>query len=344
MLQVSGRSQTIDFSKMLVNAAVMERTTITGKCWLIADVGATSSRCAVLAPGATTAAQIQVFRNDDHAGLAALLAEFLAGIDDRPESMALAVAAPVHGNDIRMCNRSWSFSGTSLASDLNLGQVRIINDFHAVAFALPAQNDKTRVEIGTATEYRSGNIAAIGPGSGLGASAWIMGNAGDGAAMTGEGGHISLSGRDKNEDDIIAEVRARFSHCSAERILSGPGLMLLHEVMHGVAISSSEAITRNPADANCAATMRQFFRFLGSAAADLALITGASGGVYIAGGIVPACIEQLQASAFRERFDDKNRYRDYMRQIPTYVITDPFPGLTGLATMINRDRLRLPPL
>ena len=154
--------------------------------------------------------------------------------------------------------------------------------------------------------------------------------------MTGEGGHITLSGRNKREDEIIAHVREYFGHCSAERILSGPGLMVLHKIMHDIEIESSEEITTSPEDDACAATMNQFFSFLGGAAADLALITGAFGGIYIAGGIVPACIDQIRESPFRERFDDKNRYREYMQRIPTYVITDPVPGLSGLAAMINR--------
>ena len=107
--------------------------------------------------------------------------------------------------------------------------------------------------------------------------------------------------------------------------------------MHGTDIESPERITANTDDPACAATMKQFFSFLGSAAADLALITGAFGGLYIAGGIVPAHIDELRESPFRERFEDKNRYKDYMRRIPTYVITDPLPGLTGLAAMINRN-------
>jgi len=327
--------QTIDFSEMLVNAAGMKPVTTGTDRWLIGDIGATSSRLGLLGPAANAAEHTRVFRNDEYAGLTDLLAEFLAGIDDRPQFLALAVAAPVHGDDIRMCNRDWSFSGASLARELRFERVKIINDFHAVAYALPAFDDDKRIEIGTATDYGEGNRAAIGPGSGLGTSAWIASDSG-GSAMTGEGGHITLSGRDQDEDEIIAGVRARYGHCSAERILSGPGLIVLHDVMHGVEMASSEAITRNADDAACAATMRQFFSFLGSAAADLALITGAFGGLYIAGGIVPACIEQLQASPFRERFDDKNRYRDYMQRIPTYVITDPLPGLTGLAAMINR--------
>ncbi len=304
--------------------------------WLIADIGATSSRCATLAQAAAIPKNIRIHRNEKFGGLTELLADFLSGCGEKPQSLALAVAAPVHGDDIRMINCDWSFSGTSLSNDLGFARVKIINDFHAVAYALPALSDDARTEIGSATEYRGGNMAAIGPGSGLGTSAWIAGDAG-GAAMTGEGGHITVSGRNKREDEIIAVVRERFGHCSAERILSGPGLKVLHKAMHGIEIESPEDITGNPNDDACAATMNQFFSFLGSAAADLALITGAFGGLHIAGGIVPACIDQLRKSSFRERFDDKYRYRDYMRRIPTYVITDPVPGLTGLAAMITRE-------
>ena len=320
---------------MLVNAAGMTSATSDTQSWLIADIGATSSRCATLAPAAAEVENVRTYCNENFSQLSDLLADFLDSHQKKPQSLALAVAAPVHGDDIRMINRNWAFSGTSLAADLGFARTEIINDFHAVAYALPAMDDNTRTEIGDAAEYRGGNMAVLGPGSGLGTAAWISSDSA-GAAMTGEGGHITLSGRNKQEDEIIAGFRDRFVHCSAERILSGPGLVALHRQMHGVESESPEAITGNPDDEACAATMSQFFSFLGSTAADLALITGAFGGLYIAGGIVPACVEQLHESPFRERFDDKNRYRDYMRRIPTYVITDPVPGLTGLAAMIRR--------
>ena len=158
--------------------------------------------------------------------------------------------------------------------------------------------------------------------------------------MCGEGGHVTIPARNESEIAIIEKVRKRFGHCSAERILSGPGLIALHDAMHGIKVVTSEEISGNPSDTNCAATMQQFFSFLGSVAADLALITGAFGGVYIAGGIVPACVEQLVASNFRSRFEDKNRYREYMQSIPTYVVTDPFPGLRGLSAYVVRERNR----
>ncbi len=320
---------------MLMNAGRMINTTSETESWLIADIGATSSRCATLAPRSTVPENIRIYQNENFPALSNLLADFLYHCEDKPQSLALAVAAPVHGDDIQMINRDWSFSGTSLSSDLDFTHSKIVNDFHAIAYALPTFDDDKRTEIGNATEYRGGNMAVLGPGSGLGMSAWINSESG-GAAMTGEGGHITVAGRDKREDEIITRVRERFGHCSTERILSGPGLLVLHKAMHGIDLDSPEAITGNVDDEACAATLNQFFSFLGSAAADLALITGAFGGLYIAGGIVPACIEQLRQSPFRERFDDKNRYKDYMRRIPTYVITDPVPGLTGLATMINK--------
>jgi glucokinase len=300
--------------------------------WLIADVGATTSRCATLADGEVTA--IHVVQNDRYRNLPELLREYRDQADLDLASCALAVAAPIDGDVVQMCNRDWRFDRQTIA-DLGFGSVELLNDFHAIGWALPRFDDATREEIGAATHYRDGNIAVLGPGSGLGMSAWISGS-----VMSGEGGHITVSGRDAGEDEIIARLRDRFGHCSAERVLSGPGLLALYEAIHGERPDRPEDITANPDEPRAAATLQQFFRFLGSAAAELALITGAYGGVYIAGGIVPAMIESLKASEFRSRFEDKNRYRDYMRAIPTWVITDPYPGLTGLKAYVDQGLRR----
>ena len=301
--------------------------------WLVADIGATSSRCAICCDGELN--DIRTFRNQDQTGVVELLSAYLAELEEKPTACALAVAAPIDGDSVTMINRNWAFDRAAIEA-LGLDRVEIFNDFHAIAYALPHFTNDTRVEIGQATKYREGNIAVLGPRSGLGMSAWISGK----SAMCGEGGHISVSGRDDYEDRIIATLRERFGHVSAERILSGPGLMALYEAIHGEKPSSSEAITRYPDDERNRATLNQFFLFLGSVAAELALITGAYGGIYIAGGIVPAIVSVAQASGFRERFENKNRYHDYMRAIPTWVITDPYPGLTGLSAWITQGCLR----
>lgn len=302
--------------------------------WLIADVGGTSSRCAIYRLTEHRYDELRVFRNDDFPSLEGLLAGYLSAFDPKPAGAAIAIAAPVSGDDVRMTNREWRFNRAELGRQLDLSPFYVINDFHAVAYALPEIRQRDLAEIGKSREYRGGTRATLGPGTGLGVGAWIQDGNG-GAAMFGEGGHVTLSGRNAEEDGIIARLRERYGHCSAERVLSGPGIVALHNAMHGE-VKTSREVTSGTVDPKCRATMEQFFRFLGSFAGDLAMTTGASGGVYIAGGIVPDHIEQIRASTFRQRFEDKNRYRGYMQAIPTYVVTDPTPGLTGLGAFIRR--------
>ena len=305
------------------------------RSWLIADVGATNTRCALLHPPALEITAIRQFLNNESGSLQELLAHYLLETDADPTNCALAIAAPVDGDIVRMSNRDWQFDVGELSRRIGVEQTDVINDFHAVGYALPLIDSEHRTEIGHAASYRNGTLAVLGPGSGLGMSAWIeIGS--QGVAMSGEGGHNTLTARNEHEDSIIAKLRERFDHCSAERVLSGPGIINLHNVMHDVDGLSSEEISQRIDDPLCVATMNQFFRFLGSAAADLALTTGAIGGVYIAGGIVPDCIEQIAQSDFRSRFEDKDDYADYVRGIPTWVITDPYPGLTGLTAYVSR--------
>jgi glucokinase len=298
--------------------------------WLIADIGATSSRVACYNGAAVSG--VQIYQNDDHDSLENILRGFVDQADKRPVHAVLAVAAPIDGDSVSMMNRDWHYSQGSIAA-VGFESVTMINDFHALAYALPELGDDDRFEVGEATQYRGGTIAALGPGSGLGMSAWIEG----GAAMYGEGGHITLSARDENEDRTLTNLRHRFGHVSAERVLSGPGLLALHEAINGETLSSPKDVFAEPLSYAKLDTIAQFYRFLGNAAADLALITGAYGGVYIAGGIVPSYPEQILKSEFRSRFEDKNRYREYMQAIPTWVITEPVPGLRGLASFIDQD-------
>ena len=298
--------------------------------WLIADIGATSTRCALYRVGEKRHAELQIFLNEKSESLKALLQEYISARNDKPSAGALAIAAPISGDDVQMTNRNWHFNRLEMAEALGLDRLYIINDFHAVAYALPQLPKRDVVEIGKATAYRDGTRASLGPGSGLGVGAWIVGN-GKGVAMYGEGGHVTLSARNEAEERIIAKIRERYGHASAERVLSGPGIIALHSAMHGENMKTSREITSSTVDRKSRATMEQFYRFLASVAADLAMTTGAYGGVYIAGGIVPDNIEQIKASTFRERFEDKGRYRAYLTGIPTWVITAKQPALTGLA-------------
>lgn len=300
--------------------------------WLIADIGATNTRCAQVTQENPEPIDLQLYDNADFDSLKSLLESYLQ-TGRRPRFAALAIAAPISGDDIQMINIDWRFNRRDLCEELDLESLWVINDFHAIACALPWFDETKTVEIGKSAAYRDGNRAVLGPGTGCGVAAWI---ADGGAVMSGEGGHVTLAAIDEREAGLIAAIRGRLGHCSAERVLSGPGLLELHYAMHGIRLEDPAAIGAATNDPACDATMAQFFDFLATVSADLALTTGATGGLFIAGGIVPKSIHRLEASSFRTRFENKGRYREYMQAIPTYVITDPNPGLTGLAAYVKR--------
>jgi glucokinase len=312
---------------------------------LLADIGGTRSRCALLRHGQLL--HRQQLRNCEHASLAGLLATYLAGagLSSAPRAALLAVAAPLPAvpdpdAGIRMTNIGWQFTPAMLAAALGLRQVTLLNDFAAQAWALPALAPGQLHPVGGGTGVAGAPQVVLGPGTGLG-TAGLVDLDGRLAVVAAEGGHVTLPACDTAEARLVAQVRERFGHCSAERLVSGPGLTLLHELLHGEPGSDAATIgaAADAGDPRAAASLEQMFRFLGTVAADLALAFGARGGVYLAGGILPQHLERFTRSGFRERFMAKGRYRDYLSAIPTQVITAPTPGLLGLAEYARRNAL-----
>jgi glucokinase len=299
---------------------------------LIADVGGTNTRCAIAGPSAPE--QVRHFQNSRFPGLAALLAVYLADLPpaSRPTCALLAVAAPVRGDRVRMTNLGWSFSVDGLRGELALDAVTVLNDFEAQAYALPVLEPGALLQIGAGQRDPAAAMGVLGPGTGLGV-ATLVPMPGGWRALPGEGGHVSLAPNSPREDRVISETRHRFGHCSAERLVSGPGLTLLHELLHGEAnVPAAELGARiGKHEATALASFDMFCELLGTVAANLALTIGAFGGVYIAGGILPRHAEAFAASGFRARFEAKGRYAGYLASIPTYLVTADEPGLTGLA-------------
>ncbi|TDJ47799.1 MAG: glucokinase [Gammaproteobacteria bacterium] len=300
---------------------------------LLADIGATNTRCAITDDNGRPTA-IRDFKNRDFDHPAALLEHYIADLapTDRPDAGTLAVAAPIRGDEIEMINIDWQFSINELAKQLSLRDLKVLNDFAALARALPELGGDDLVPIGGGRPLPGKPKAVLGPGTGLGVASLVP----DGnhwVIVSGEGGHVTLPAVDAREAEVIDAIRARFGHCSAERLLSGPGLGLLHATLHGgpqrPAAELAE-LARGGAAGACE-TFTVFFRLLGTIAANVALTVGAFGGVYIGGGIVPRHRERFIASAFRERFEAKGRYGDYLKSIPTYLIVAKYPTLTGLA-------------
>ncbi len=322
----------------------MNRAAITD--WLLADVGGTRARLAFLAAdGALGPARVT--ENDRFPDLYALLASALEKhpADRARLGVALAVAAPVTGDAVTMTNRSWDFSIARVERALGVACLRVINDFAAIAWSIPVLGaGHTRANGGTiGSAPEAGPIGVLGPGTGLGVSGLIPCAAGY-AALSSEGGHVTLAPDGEEEEAVLARVRRRFGHASAERLVSGPGLVTLYECLATLAGLETQALRPEEVSAlACGASdpiaeraLALFFGLLGSVAGNLALTLGALGGVYLAGGILPRLAEPLMASSFRERFVAKRRYRRYLEAIPTRLIVHPCPALPGLRSLCER--------
>ncbi|MFQ5635970.1 MAG: glucokinase [Gammaproteobacteria bacterium] len=306
---------------------------------LVADIGGTNTRCAVTGPDGRMSAVSQ-FENRDYETPAPLLKRFLDSLapGDRPDSGLLAVAAPIVDDVVHMVNIDWHFSTGALAGSLDLRALRTLNDFEALAWALPELEPGDLLRVGGGRIRDGRPKAVLGPGTGLGVASLVHADTGW-LAVCGEGGHVTLPAVDALEARVIDSFRESFGHCSAERVLSGPGLGLLHRILHGGPAVEAAEVARlaDNDDAAAAETFEVFFRLLGTVAANLALTVGAFGGVYIGGGIVPRHRDRFMASGFRERFESKGRYGDYLQSIPTFLIVSDHPTLTGLAALGRRS-------
>jgi glucokinase len=310
---------------------------------LMADVGATNTRCALIDKRGVECCD-EYFRNADFPNLPDLLERYVErqSTGDRLKRAALAVAAPILGDEVEMTNIGWRFSQAALAQRLALDALVVVNDFTAVAWALPQLGVADVRQIGGGAPTPRATLAAVGPGSGLGVSALVP-NDGDGwVAMISEGGHVSMAPNTDEESEVIAVVRKRFGHCSAERVVSGQGLVNLYSAFTELAGREpaqvpAERVTAlaREGDELGGRAVAMFFALLGTVASDVALITGARGGVYIAGGIVPQLLGELERSEFRRRFEAKGRYESYLAAIPTYVITAELPAFRGLRRVLG---------
>jgi glucokinase len=311
-----------------------------GELRVVGDIGGTNARFAIADSGRLS--ELRHVPVSQYATLQDALIEYLASLSDRlrPTAGVLAVAGPVFGDQVRMTNLNWSFSTSALKSALGLSSLVVVNDFAATAMAIPYLPDADCYPVGDLRAKTSGPIGVIGPGTGLGVSLLIP-KAGQWVLVPGEGGHVTLPAVTPEEDQILQVLRARWPHVSAERVLSGAGLVNLYEALCRIAghdpeqLSPADVTTRamSGADKTCVDVFRIFCSMLGTVAGDLALTVGATGGVYIAGGILLRFKEAFAASPFRQRFEDKGRFGDYLRKVPTVLILEESPALLGLANL-----------
>ena len=313
---------------------------------LLADIGGTYARFTLeVAPG--------VFEHKvsmlcaDYPDFYSAVSSYLSKLKLGPiKNCAVAIANPVAGDLVQMTHCHWHFSIEQMRERLQLDKLMVVNDFTALAMALPSLLPHQRRQVGAGTAVPRSVVGLIGAGSGLGVSGLIP--ADDGwIALGTEGGHASFSPHDEREVWILQYVWRQFPHVSFERLLCGPGIELIYRALverAGVtaqALSTPDIAQRavEGSDPLCVETIDAFCAMLGTAAANLAVTQGAFGGIYIGGGIVPQLGTLFDQSRFRERFEEKGRLSDYMKAIPTFVITSSDATFVG-ASVILAAQLR----
>ena len=310
---------------------------------LLADVGGTHARVTVAAADAATMHVVER-RCDDFDGLEPLLADALKEFDVAPTRAALALAGPIEDDVVRLTNRPWTVSASSLRRRFKLDPCRLVNDFAAIAWSLPTLGDDDLESFGDGDDGERAQAAMVvlGPGTGLGVAAAVPDGRGGWAIVAGEGGHTSLSPVDRFEAGLLQQLWKVKRPISHEDVLSGPGLVRLYQAMAAMAdqppLSDEPAkiveAARGDPDGVPAQAVRAFCRLLGSYAGDLALILGARGGVFLAGGVVGRLGGLFDAAGFRERFVAKPPMQDWLAPVPTYKIIHPYPALKGLANYL----------
>lgn len=310
---------------------------MTAAAVLIGDIGGTNTRLAIANSG--TVGEVRRYVNVDIDGIGSCLADFLSRRDlvAAQCDVMLAVAAPVVGDSVTLTNLAWEISRPHLQTRFGFRRIGLLNDFFAIAQALPALTPSDTLAIGGGIAVRDAPALVIGPGTGFGASIALPG----GAALATEAGHALMSAMTADETTVLDRLRENLGVVSVEQVLSGAGLSNLHRAVLGSpqdpALSAEAIATRALAGDDPAAseTLALFFAFLGIAARNLALSTGARGGVYLAGGILPRYAQALAASDFRARFEFPAPLPGYLEGIPTRLITHPEPALLGLACYAN---------
>ncbi len=314
---------------------------------LLGDVGGTNARFGWQANAQSGIEHVLVLPCAAHETLEAAIRTYLdLKRLPMPRAGALGIANPITGDVVRMTNHHWSFSISEMQRNLGLEQLNVINDFTALALALPSIPQDNLVQVGGTVAQAFAPKALIGAGTGLGVSGLMPTDTHDHwLAIAGEGGHVTLAAQTETEYRVIELIRQRYGHVSAERVLSGQGLVDLYLALRQlqkqppVDVAGAAEITAwalQDKDPLAQQSIEMFAGFLGSVTGDLALTLGARGGVYLGGGIVPRWLGWFETSNFRERFEAKGRFSAYLKDIPVWVINaSESPALWGASRSLS---------
>ncbi|WP_448547294.1 glucokinase [Thalassotalea fusca] len=316
---------------------------------LVADIGGTNLRIGQALPDGETESLV-VYQCKDYPSLESIVADYIEKfkLENSEINACFAIACPVDKDLIKLTNLPWQFSKSALKTTFGFRKLLLINDYTAIAHAVPHLAEHQKVKIGDGEAVENYPISICGPGTGLGV-ANLFPVDGQWVSVGGEGGHVDFAPIDIQEIKILEKLLEKYEHVSYEQLLSGLGI---EQIYHAICqindiepkFDTAKDITAKDITAKalanecdyCVQTLAQFCKTLGSFAGNLSLTMSSFGGVYIAGGIVPRFIEYLKNSDFRNRFEQKGRFTRFNQAIPTYVITESQPGILGASAYLRQ--------
>ena len=314
-----------------------------------ADIGGTHARFALAsvdADGAIALDECVTLRTAEHASFAAAWAQFARRHGGAlPHAAALSIAAPIGADTIRLVNNPWVIPRDTIAADLGIDQVLILNDFGAVGHAVARLPDAEFAHVAGPDRAlpREGTISILGPGTGLGVAHLWRGQ-GDYRVQSTEGGHFSFAPIDAVDDALLERLRRRHGRVSTERVISGPGIVDIHAVLAATDADAAPPFGDKAlwerglsgADELAGAAVRHFCRLLGTVAGDITLAQGGTACV-IAGGLGLRLKDLLPLTDFAAAFSAKGRFAEIMAAMPVKLITHPQPGLFGAAAAFAKE-------
>ncbi len=310
---------------------------------IIGDIGGTNSRLATVDLHSSKRVRQETYASESFATFQDLFASYLATHECAPDVVCLAIAGPVLGRVCEATNLPWRIDADQLESLFSIPNVSLINDLVAQAYGVldPAPNGLITLQEGLP---QIGNRAVIAAGTGLGQSMLIW----DGhkhIASASEGGHCDFAPIGQDQIKLLEFASQRFEHVSCEKIASGGlGIPLLYDFFGAQGLKAQHPITLPASDdlfgstvtkharSGCPraqATLRLFVECYAAEAGNLALKAFATGGIYLAGGIAPAIVDELHSFGFVRTFSSKGRFQKFLQQIPIFVVRDPSNGLRG---------------
>jgi glucokinase len=314
------------------------------KLALVGDIGGTNARFALWRDEQLES--VRVLATADYPGPEAAIRAYLAELGlplGAVDSVCLACAGPVSGDEFRFTNNHWRLSRAGFCRELQVRELQLINDFSAMALGMTRLREDERVLVCPGEPEANRPCVVIGPGTGLGVGTLLALDDGSWLALPGEGGHVDLPIGSPREAELWQQLYLMLGHVRAEDVLSGNGLLLLYRAI--CALDGHEARLSSPAEVTAAAlngdevalgVLEQFCCWLGRAAGNNVLSLGGRGGVYIVGGVVPRFAELFLASGFARSFRDKGVMSAYFEGIPVWLVTAEYPGLMGAGVALQQ--------